>query len=317
MVDDVNHMGVAMIDPDDVAQVRAFNRFYTRIIGLLDEGMHQTMHSLSEARIVYELDKDGTTTSAMIAERLGMDRGQLSKIIGKLVSEDIVAVLPRGADRRSVPLALTREGRALAAHFNAMSDAAAAQILLEPLSPMERQDLVAAMRRIGILLGEPEAETLVLRGPRVGEIGWLIYRQALLYHIEQGWTREFEVLITRIYAEYEAATGAKQLWVAEMEGEVAGSVFVLPATDGEPGTAQLRMLYVEPMFRGRGLGARLVSEAITSARAAGYKAMMLWTQDCLASARAIYQKAGFVLTREERHQSFGADLNGQYWVLAL
>lgn len=306
-----------MADPADIAQVRAFNRFYTSIIGLLEEGMHKTMHSLAEARVIYELDKAGTTTSATVAERLGMDRAQMSRIIGKLVSEDLVAVLPRGRDRRSVPLALTREGRAVAAHFNAMSDAAAAQTLLDPLSPFERRDLVGAMRRIVALLGEPEAATLVLRPPRVGEIGWLIHRQGLLYHIEQGWNREFETLITQIYAEYEQAAGPKNLWVAEMDGEVAGSVFVLPATDGEKGTAQLRMLYVEPMFRGQGIGGRLVAEAVAFARASGYRRMMLWTQDCLTSARAIYQKAGFTLAKEERHHSFGADLNGQYWVIEL
>lgn len=308
-----------MAEPADIAQVRAFNRFYTRIIGLLEEGMHQTFHTLSEARVIYELDKAGTTTSAMVAETLGMDRAQLSRLIGKLVSQDIVAVLPRAGDKRSVPLALTREGREVAKHFNAMSDAKAGETLLDPLTAFEQRDLVGSMRRISALLAEPEEATLVLRPARVGEIGWLIHRQAVLYHLEQGWNGEFETLITRIYADFEAApsTPARHLWVAEIEGEVAGSVFVVPAEDGEEGTAQLRMLYVEPMFRGRGIGARLVAEAITFARVSGYKRIMLWTQDCLASARSIYQKAGFVLAREERHHSFGADLNGQYWVLDL
>lgn len=308
-----------MAEPADIAQVRAFNRFYTRIIGLLEEGMHQTLHTLSEARVIYELDKAGTTTSAMVAETLGMDRAQLSRLVGKLVCQDIVAVLPRAGDRRSVPLALTREGREVAKHFNAMSDATAAETLLDPLTPFEQRDLVGSMRRISALLAEPEETTLVLRSSRVGEIGWLIHRQAVLYHLEQGWNGEFETLITRIYADFEAApsTPAKQLWVAEIEGEVAGSVFVLPAEDGEEGTAQLRMLYAEPMFRGRGVGGRLVAEAVSFAKMSGYKRIMLWTQDCLASARSIYQKAGFVLAKEERHHSFGADLNGQYWVLEL
>ena len=308
-----------MADPADIAQVRAFNRFYTRIIGLLDEGMHKTMHSLSEARVIYELSKDGVTTGAQIAATLNMDRGQLSRLMVRLIDQGLIATLPRSADGRSTPVGLTPEGRAVAARLNAMSDAAAAETLLDPLDPFERRDLVGSMRRITALLGEPEASTLVLRAPRIGEIGWLIHRQALLYHLEQGWNGEFETLITRIYSEYEAAPGtpAKQIWVAELEGEVAGSVFVLPSTDGEESTAQLRMLYVEPMFRGRGVGGRLVAEAVTFARISGYKRIMLWTQDCLASARSIYQKAGFVLAKEERHQSFGADLNGQYWVLEL
>jgi DNA-binding MarR family transcriptional regulator/GNAT superfamily N-acetyltransferase len=308
-----------MADPADIAQVRAFNRFYTRIIGLLDEGMHKTMHSLSEARVIYELSKDGVTTAAQIAVTLGMDRGQLSRLMAKLVDQGLIANLPRSGDARSTPVGLTPEGRAVAARLNAMSDAAAAETLLDPLEPFERRDLVSAMRRITALLGEPEAGTLVLRAPRIGEIGWLIHRQGLLYHLEQGWNGEFETLITRIYSEYEAASGTppKQIWVAELEGEVAGSVFVLPAEDGEEGTAQLRMLYVEPMFRGRGVGGRLVAEAVSFARISGYRRIMLWTQDCLASARSIYQKAGFVLAKEERHHSFGADLNGQYWALEL
>jgi len=306
-----------MANPSDVAQVRAFNRFYTRIIGLLDEGMHKTMHSLSEARVIYELSKDGVTTGAQVAATLNMDRGQLSRIMTKLVDQGLIANLPRSSDGRSTPVGLTPEGREVAARLSAMSDAAAAETLLDPLDEFQRRDLVGSMRRISALLGEPEANTLVLRAPRIGEIGWLIHRQGLLYHLEQGWNGEFETLITRIYSEYEAAAPAKQIWVAELEGEVAGSVFVLPSTDGEEGTAQLRMLYTEPMFRGRGVGGRLVAEAVSFARASGYKRMMLWTQDCLASARSIYQKAGFVLAKEERHQSFGADLNGQYWVLEL
>lgn len=306
-----------MASPSDIAQVRAFNRFYTKIIGLLDEGMHKTMHSLSEARVIYELSKDGVTTGAQVAATLGMDRGQMSRLMTKLIDQGLIATLPRSGDGRATPVGLTPEGRAVAARLSAMSDAAAAETLLDPLDEFQRRDLVGSMRRISAILAEPEPTTLVLRPPRVGEIGWLIHRQALLYHLEQGWNGEFEALITRIYAEYEAASGTpgKHLWVAELEGEVAGSVFVLPSTEGEEGAAQLRMLYVEPMFRGRGIGARLVAEAVSFARISGYERIMLWTQDSLASARTVYQKAGFVLAREDRHHSFGADLNGQYWVL--
>lgn len=304
-----------MADSTDVAQVRAFNRFYTRVIGLLEEGMHKTLHTLSEARVIYELNKEGVTTAAQIAVALGMDRGQMSRLMTKLVGQGLVANLPRGADGRSTPIGLTPEGKAVAARLDAMSDAAASQTLLDPLDAFQRRDLVGSMRRISAILGEPDSTTIVLRPPRIGEIGWLIHRQAVLYYLEQGWNAEFETLITRIYAEYDEASEPKHLWIAEIDGEVAGSVFILPSTEGEKGTAQLRMLYVEPMFRGQGIGRRLVAEAVSFSTEAGYDRVMLWTQDCLASARSIYQKAGFQLQKEERHQSFGADLNGQYWVL--
>jgi DNA-binding MarR family transcriptional regulator/GNAT superfamily N-acetyltransferase len=308
-----------MASATDIVQVRTFNRFYTRVIGLLDEGMHQTMHTLAEARVIYELDKDGVTTAAQIAAALNMDRGQMSRLMGRLVDQGLVALLPRSGDARAAPVALTAEGRAIAARFNQMSDEAAARTLLDPFSPFEQRDLVSAMRRIQTILAEPDDEPLIIRSHKVGELGWLIHRQAVLYHLEQGWNGEFETLITRIYAEYEEAPAAppKGLWVAEQGGEVAGSVFVLPAAAEPEGTAQLRMLYVEPMFRGQGIGARLVDQAVRFAREAGYRRMMLWTQDCLVSARRLYQAAGFTLTREERHHSFGADLNGQYWTLEL
>ena len=307
-----------MTNPADIAQVRSFNRFYTKIIGLLDEGMHKTRYSLSEARVIYELSTLGVTTAAQVAASLGMDRGQMSRLMAKLIDQELVANLPRSDDGRANPVELTAEGLAVAARFNAMSDAAAAETLLDPLDDFRRRDLVGSMRRISTILGETKAAaTLVLRPARIGEIGWLIHRQGLLYHLEQDWNGEFETLITRIYADFETAPESppKHLWVAEIEGEVAGSIFVIPAEDGEKGTAQLRMLYVEPMFRGRGIGARLVAEAVSFAKISGYERIMLWTQDSLASARSIYQKAGFVLAREERHHSFGADLNGQFWLL--
>ncbi len=307
------------VNAADIAQVRAFNRFYTRIIGLLEEGMHKSPHSLSEARFVYELGRRGRATSSIIAEELDMDRAQMSRLVWRLMDQGIVASLPRTSDRRQVPLALTPEGDALFRHFNEMSDAAAADGLLEPLDEFSRRDLVSAMRRIEALLAEPGDEPLILRPHRVGEIGWLIHRQGLLYHLEQGWNGAFEALITTIYAEYEAAAAnpPKALWIAEQDGEVAGSVFIIPAAGEPEGTAQLRMLYTEPAFRGRGIGKRLVEEAVRFSRASGYKRIILWTQDSLGSARRIYQGAGFALVREERHISFGADLNGQYWALEL
>jgi len=306
------------VRPDDIAQVRAFNRFYTKVIGLLAESMHESPFTLAEARVIYELGRRTTSTASAIAEHLGMDRGQMSRMFLKLLDMGVVASLPRGTDKRSAPLALTPDGEAVYRRFNEMSDKAAANSLLEPLDEFQRRDLISAMRRIEAMLAEPDDDPLILRPHRVGEIGWLIHRQGLLYHLEQGWNGEFEMLIARLYGDFVAApaTPPKSLWIAERGGEIAGSVYVVPAASAEAeGTAQLRMLYVEPAFRGQGVGKVLVDEAVRFAGEAGYRRIILWTQDCLSAARHIYQKAGFTLLREERHQSFGADLNGQYWEL--
>ncbi|GLQ53252.1 bifunctional helix-turn-helix transcriptional regulator/GNAT family N-acetyltransferase [Devosia nitrariae] len=303
---------------DDIAAVRRFNRFYTRIIGLLEEGMHRTRFTLSEARMIHEIGKRGATSGSELASELGMDPGQVSRLLWRLVDQDQVYITPGDDDRRRSRVSLTADGDKTCARLNIMSDEAAAG-LLEPLDRSGRRRLVQAMKLVMRLLsGSPEKGPLAFRPHRIGELGWLTYRQALLYNQEYGWNSEFETLIARIYADYEdaPATPPKALWLADFDGEVAGSVFVVPAA-GEEKTAQLRMLYVEPTFRGKGIGGMLVDHAVKFARNAGYRRMILWTQDCLVSARKIYQAAGFTLARDERHQSFGADLNGQYWVLDL
>jgi DNA-binding MarR family transcriptional regulator/ribosomal protein S18 acetylase RimI-like enzyme len=309
----------SLLNTEQIADIRTFNRFYTRIIGLLEEGMHSSPYTLIEARVVHEIGKRGNATASAIAAELNMDRGQMSRLVRRLVDHGLVSILPADDDKRSAPLALTPQGNTVYAQLNELSDAAA-MALIEPLDEFKRRDLVGAMRRIGVLLGRPIADDLVLRAPRIGEIGWLIHRQGLLYHLEQGWNGEFEALIAQLYGEFAAVpdTATKALWVAEQGGEVAGSVYIVPAAATEPeGTAQLRMLYVEPAFRGRGIAKRLVAEALAFSRAAGYRRVILWTQDCLSSARSIYQKAGFSLVREEAHHSFGVDLNGQYWARDL
>ena len=303
---------------EDVAQVRAFNRFYTGVIGLLNEGMHESVFSLAEARVIYELGKRGAPMAASeLARELGMDPGQLSRLVRRLDSYGLLSIAANRSDKRVNNLALAPRGEAVYQGFDSASNAAVGN-LLAPLDAFERRDLVGSMRRIQAMLAEKGDAPLLLRPHRIGEIGWLIHRQGLLYHLEQGWNGEFEMLIAKLYGDFVAApaTPPKSLWIAECGGEIAGSVYIVPAGAAEAAdTAQLRMLYVEPAFRGRGVGRVLVEAAVRFSREAGYARVILWTQDCLSAARHIYQKAGFTLLREERHQSFGADLNGQYWEL--
>ena len=247
-----------------------------------------------------------------------MDPGQLSRLLGRLTDRDLVARLPSGEDGRAAHLVLTPEGEAACSGLNELSDAAA-EALIAPLAPPQRQALTEAMALITGLLGKTPSAGFAIRDyHQIGELGWLIHRQGLLYAKEQGWNGEFEALIARIYAEFAEASGTppKRLWIAERGGAIAGSIFVLPNTEDDS-TAQLRMLYVEPWARGTGLGHKLVEKTIAFSRAAGYRRIMLWTQDCLVAARHVYQAAGFRLVREEKHHSFGVDLNGQFWALEL
>jgi DNA-binding MarR family transcriptional regulator/GNAT superfamily N-acetyltransferase len=298
---------------DQIADIRAFNRFYTRQIGLLDEHFNKSRFSLPEGRVLYELATRGHTTLAEVARALGMDPGYASRLVRKLVGEEMVAATPSGTDRRSNNLALTRDGDRAFGKLDAVSNAAVAE-LLEPIDPLRRESLLGAMRTIRAVLGDIEPGPVILRPHRLGELGWMIHRQGLLYNQQYGWNGEFEALIARIYNEYETSptNPPRNLWVAEWNGEVAGSIFCMPS-EGLPGSAQLRMLYVEPVARGKGIGKLLVEQCVAFARDAGYERMRLWTHSIQAAARKLYAAAGFEIVESEPHHSFGKDLVSEIW----
>ncbi|RUW22219.1 MULTISPECIES: bifunctional helix-turn-helix transcriptional regulator/GNAT family N-acetyltransferase [unclassified Mesorhizobium] len=297
--------------------VRAFNRFYTRQIGLLDEGLLKSPFSLTEARVLYELaHHDGLVASDLVRD-LGLDAGYVSRLLKKFEERGLVERAATEADARRSSIALTQAGRDAFAPLNKDSHAQV-QALLDKLPPAEQDRLVKAMGTVQRLLGDqPEPRVpYVLRPLQVGDIGWVTRRQGLIYAQDYGWDETYEALVAEILAEFVRKFDPKweRAWIAEREGEVVGSVFLVRKSDQ---VAKLRLLYVEPSARGLGIGRRLVDECIGFARVKGYRTLTLWTNDILGSARRIYQAAGFELTEEERHHSFGKDLVGQTWNLSL
>jgi DNA-binding MarR family transcriptional regulator/GNAT superfamily N-acetyltransferase len=302
----------------EIAAVRAFNRFYTRSIGLLDEGLLDSEFSLTEARVLYELAHGSGLTAARLGRELGIDAGYLSRLLAKLEARGLLKRVACEADARQSLLAVTAKGRKAFAPLNKAS-AQEVGALLAPLVRHDRVRLVKAMRTIERLLGgrTPEgAPAYILRPHQTGDIGWITRRQGMLYAEEYGWDATFEALVAEIAAAFVKSfdPAGERCWIAEREGEIVGSVFLVRASRR---TAKLRLLYVEPSARGLGIGARLVEECIRFARSNGYKTLTLWTNDVLVSARRIYVAAGFKLVKEERHRSFGKHLVGQNWDLAL
>jgi DNA-binding MarR family transcriptional regulator/N-acetylglutamate synthase-like GNAT family acetyltransferase len=302
-------------DDGDIAAIRRFSRFYTRQIGLLEEGLLRSPFSLTEARILYELAHREGLTAGELRRDLALDAGYLSRILKTFENKGLVARAPAAHDGRSSVLALTPAGRTAFAPLNEASQAAVAALIAR-LSRGERRRLTDAMHGIETLLGEAPDESLLLRPHRVGDIGWVTHRQAVLYAQEYGWDESFEALVAEIGAAFlkTADAARERAWIAELRGEIVGSVFLVRESDA---IAKLRLLYVEPAARGLGIGRRLVAECIAFAREAGYRSIVLWTNDVLVSARRIYEAAGFELAAEERHRSFGHDLVGQNWQLTL
>ena len=303
-----------------IDEVRSFNRFYTREIGLLNRNLPATDLSLPEARVLYELAQapEGGLTAAEIGRTLRMDKAHLSRIVARFVTGGLAVSRVSPDHRKHRLLTLTDAGRKV---FAAAEAGARAQVdaLLEPVDAGGRNRLVEAMRDIRVTLRDRAAEDgeLTLRPLRPGDVGWIIHRQAVLYTQEYGWDWTYEGLASRILgafvAEFDPAR--EDGWVAERGGAIVGSIFLMKSDD--PAVAKLRLLYVEPSARGAGVGRRLVGTCIARARELGYRELTLWTNDVLVAARRIYQAAGFRLVSEAPHHSFGHDLVGQNWTLDL
>lgn len=300
---------------DIIAQIRAFNRFYTGQIGLLEEHFAEGPLTLPEARVLYEIDARGHTTAGELFRTLRMDRGYLSRMLRKFADAGLTAMTPNPGDRRSNNLALTTDGDIIVNRLNERSDEAVTNLLYK-LSDSERRELAAAMGTVRRLLGDKTLTRgpVVIRGHRLGELGWLIHRQGLVYNEQFGWNIEFEALIAGIYSQFQFAPDApaKDLWVAEQDGRIVGSIFVM-GSDGLPGSAQLRMLYTEPSARGQGVGTALVRQAVSFAREHGYERMRLWTHTNQEAARKLYAAAGFAIVETMPEHNFGKDLDGEIW----
>jgi len=301
-----------------VRAVRRFNRFYTRKIGVLKEGLLGSPLSLSEGRVLYELAQHDHTRASELAQELGLDSGYLSRMLKSFEAKGVVTKHASKSDRRQIILTLTDRGREMFATIDVRSrDEIAA--LLRALPASHQAQLVAALERVEHLLGMRGEEadlSFILRPHQPGDIGWIVHRHGVLYAEEYGLDTTFEALVARIAAGFIENFDARRerCWIAERDGEIVGSVLLV--RDSEE-IGKLRLLLVEPKARGLGIGRRLVGECIGFARRAGYRKLTLWTNDVLVSARRIYESAGFHLAREEPHHSFGRDLVGQYWELPL
>jgi DNA-binding MarR family transcriptional regulator/N-acetylglutamate synthase-like GNAT family acetyltransferase len=300
-----------------VGEVRRFNRFWTRQIGVLREGYLESPFSLTEVRVLYELAHREETTAGELGEELGLDAGYLSRILSGFQKHGLIRKRPSEADGRRRLLRLTERGREAFAPLEARSRSEIGA-MLGGMSIAGQERLVEAMRAIERLLSfRPDpAVPYLLRPPQPGDMGWVVHRHGVLYAREYGWDERFEALVAGIVAKFiqQYDPRVERCWIAERDGEVVGCVFLVRESEE---VAKLRLLLVEPEARGLGIGSRLVEECIRFARQAGYLKITLWTNDVLNSARRIYEAMGFQLVHEKPHRSFGHDLVGQTWELML
>jgi DNA-binding MarR family transcriptional regulator/N-acetylglutamate synthase-like GNAT family acetyltransferase len=306
------------VPSDAIDQVRAFNRDYTRRLGLLSHGWLDSPYSLTQVRVLYEIAHHPGIQAAELAATLGLDRGYLSRLLKGFESRRLLQRTAAAGDARRRHLRLTAPGlRAFAPLERRSQDEV--RRLLAALDAGERRSVLGAMRTLREAFAAGAAggaAPITLREHRVGDLGWVIERHGALYFEEFGWNEQFEALVAGIAAEFARTFDAarEHCWIAEQDGRRVGCIFLVAENAT---TAKLRLLLVEPAARGSGLGRRLIEECVRFARAAGYARIVLWTQATLAAARHLYQRAGFVLLSQEPHVSFGHALTGETWELRL
>ncbi|MGP3772290.1 bifunctional helix-turn-helix transcriptional regulator/GNAT family N-acetyltransferase [Streptomyces sp. SDT5-1] len=304
-----------------VHDIRSFNRFYTNVIGALDYSRHlYAPYTLTESRVLYELAHTEKVDAADLRNQLGLDAGYLSRILGKFERDGLVERGSSERDSRRRRITLTAHGRSTADLLEERSRETVGA-LLATVPAAERDRLSQALRTVREVLGDgraaPHPENVLLREPGAGDLGWIVARNGALYAAEFGWNADYEGLVARIVADFaqDHDPHLERVWIAELDGRPVGCVMCV--RDEAPGTARLRLLLVEPEARGLGIGDRLVRACVDFARGVGYREVVLWTNDVLKAARSLYQRHGFVLVGEKPHRSFGADLIGQDWKLAL
>ena len=305
-----------------VAAIRRFNRFYTRLVGVLDEGHLHTPFSLTEGRVLFELAHRDAPTATEIAAELALDAGYLSRLLQRLQRRKLIARTRSTHDGRHSHIALTAAGRAAFRTLDRLASADVAR-LLDTLDDADQRHLLEAMGTISRLLGDPDVDTsrepaYILRPPHPGDYGWIVQIHGELYAREYGWQAPFEALVARVVADYvdKFDPAFERCWIAERHGEKIGCVFLQKDRERE-GVAKLRMLLVHPSARGLGVGRRLVNEVTRFAGDTGYHTLSLWTHVELTAARKIYADVGYTKIREEIHDTFGKPLTSETWEMKL
>ncbi len=309
-------MRAAVVAERNIVAMRRFSRFYTRQIGLLRQSFLQSPFSLTEGRVLYELAARKNPTASEIGEELGLDAGYLSRILKNFAAKGLITRSQSHDDGRQSHLALTAKGRKAYAPLDRRSEDGVRE-LLAPLKGPDQKRVVDAMRTIEGLIGNaPREPAVTLRPHRPGDMGWVVAQHGKVYPTEYGWNSHIEAITADIVSAFLKNHDAarERCWIAEMDGEIVGCVFLVRETDE---IARLRLLMVDAQARGLGVGKMLVDECVRFAREAGYRGITLWTHAVLKAARGIYQRAGFALTKEWVHDDFGKPEASETWDLTF
>ncbi len=302
---------------DNIGKIRSFNRFYTNLLGLLDRTLLKSPFSLIEVRILFEINRLSTVTASELTNTLNLDPAYLSRILSRLEEKKLVRKERSSKDMRKQLLSLTPSGQIVISELQEKANEQI-RVLLFTVTEEDKKQLVSSMRNIErILKYETEnSEFYTIRSHKSGDIGYIIYRHGVIYANEYQLDESFEAYVAKYLAlfieNYNQETD--HLWIVENDSKIVGSIAIVK---GEGMVAQLRWFLVEPPERNKGIGNKLMQEAINFCQNRGYMKVTLGTIKDLKKARKIYSKIGFKLINSEKHFKWGRDIVEEQWDLEL
>lgn len=287
-----------------ISEIRSFNRFYTNILGLLNKHILDSDYSLTEVRIMLEIDRAAGCTANSLIDRLEVDRGYMSRILKRFESNGLITKESSASDARKTLLQLTVQGKQLLSELEAKSDRQV-RGLIRNLPEEQQKKLVASMKYIKDSLSAA-INPVSIRDFESKDIGYIIDRHRELYEREYGFSPVFGDYVAEAVSKFAAAYDKERenIWIAEAEGETAG-VIALVRVDDE--TAQLRWFLMEPRMRSKGIGHALMKTLMDFCRAKNYSHVFLWTVSLLGAARHLYESYGFRLTETHENNSWSRE----------
>lgn len=296
-----------------VAEIRDFNRFYTNFIGLVNRNILKSPYSLAEVRVLLEIDAAGQCTARDLTRKLDIDPGYLSRMLSRFTKNGLVEGSVSPSDGRAKILSLTDKGRDTFRQVSSESSRQVASILGE-LPEKDWLRLINSMRSIRSILSHGNNREISIRTHRIGDLGYIIYRHAVLYQEEYGLGPVFEDYLLEGFLAFSRSEQPGTIWIAEDGDQIVGSI-AIAGIDSE--TAQLRWFLIEPEYRGVGLGRRLMTVAMDHCRDKGYRKVFLWTFSDLHAARHLYKEYGFQITEEHPNDSWKPGIVEERWDISL
>lgn len=298
-----------------IEQIREFNRYYTKVIGVVDKAVLGTEFSLAEARVIYELGNEQLSLKEL-NEILGMDYGYLSRMTKSFIEKALCEKKQSELDKRSNVLTLTDKGKAV---YDDLTTKTAAQIgqLIGGLSENEKKGLVSRMQDIEILLSKYRKDEVEIRYDiRPGDIGYLIKMHGEIYFDECGYDHQFEAYVCHTFEEFlKSYTPEKErMWLACKGDQIVGSIAIVNRGDRR---GQLRWFLIEPEFRGTGLGRDMLKTAMDYVMEKGFDSIFLETTEDQKKAIGMYKRYGFERIRETPVEIWGRSLVEETYELKL